>query len=383
MRTVSTLAIAAAVLAHAAAAQEASFVHRLGRDTIAVEQFTRTANRVAGQVATRQGAAVTRWEYEVTLDRDGKPTAAIYRGRNAQGQPIANQPREIRLTFVGDSVKREAVFADSTNTRMIAAARGLPYFNPAFGLMEIGFAQLRRSNAATFQFAAVGTGAGNPNPITLTALGGDTVRASTGIVYQVDRQGRLLSLDASATTNKITSQRGTAKIDVAAIAGTMRPTGALSGRGTAHASFLQSVVFVNYGRPQVRERTVWGGTLIPYGEVWRTGANEATHLATSRELTFSNGVVVPPGLYTLWILLDQTAGPQLLINKQVGQWGAGNNVYNQANDVGRVPLTLANAPEHVEEFTITIRNAGAPTRGAIDFAWGDKVATAQFTVRQQ
>ena len=383
MRTVPTLAMAAAMLAQSAAAQEASFVHRLGRDTIAVEQFSRSANRIVGQVATRQGAAVTRWEYEVTLNRDGKPTAAVYRARNAQGQPLANQPREIRLTFVGDSVKREAQFADSTNTRMLAATGGLPYFSPAFGLMEIAFAQMRKARASTFQFGAVGTGTGNPNPITLTALGGDSIRTSTGIVYMVDQDGRLLSLDANATTNKITSQRGTAKIDVAAVASTMRPTGALSARGNAHASFLQSVVFVNYGRPQVRERTVWGGTLIPFNEVWRTGANEATHLATSRELTFANGVVVPPGLYTLWIYNDRTAGPQLAINKQVGQWGAGPTVYNQANDVGRVPLTLSNAPEHIEEFTITIRNAGAPTRGAIDLAWGDKVASAQFTVRQQ
>jgi hypothetical protein len=73
----------------------------------------------------------------------------------------------------------------------------------------------------------------------------------------------------------------------------------------------------------------------------------------------------------------------LVINKQIGQWGAAipmTNVYNQANDVGRVPMTMAATPAHVEEYTITIRPAGAG-RGAIDFAWGDKVATAAFTFR--
>ena len=370
------------VCAGPVAAQEVSFIHRLGRDTMAVEQFTRTANRVTGEVASRSGNAVLRWQYDVTLGRDGRPVSAIYRGRNAAGAPLPNQPTEIRLTFVGDSVKREAVYADSTNTRMLPAVGGIPYFQPAFGLMEIAFAQLRRSRAPSLQFAAVGTGTNNPNVITLTAAGGDTVRTNTNVVYMVDREGRLLALDATATTNKLQSVRATSKLDIAALAGRMRPAGVLSARGNAHAAFLQSVVFVNYGRPQVRDRTVWGGTLIPYNEVWRTGANEATHLATSRELTFGN-VVVPPGLYTLWIYNDRNAGPQLIINKQIGQWGAGPNVYNPANDLGRVPLTLAAAPEHVEEFTITIRNAGGPTRGAIDFAWGDKVATAQFTVRQQ
>ena len=161
----------------------------------------------------------------------------------------------------------------------------------------------------------------------------------------------------------------------------MQPTGALSGRGAAHAAFMQSVVFINYGRPLVRDRTIWGGELIPYNVIWRTGANEATHLATTRELTFGN-VVVPPGLYTLWVD-NARSGPLLAINKQVGQWGAGNPmsaVYNPANDVGRVPLTLAAAPQHVEEFTINIRNLGQ-NRGAIDLAWGNQVASASFTAR--
>jgi hypothetical protein len=120
---------------------------------------------------------------------------------------------------------------------------------------------------------------------------------------------------------------------------------------------------------------VWGGTLIPADTIWRLGANEATHLATSRELTFGS-VVVPAGLYTLW-LFNRTGEPQLVINRQVGQWGTG---YDPAQDLGRVPLQMGATPEHLEDFTITIRNLGQG-RGAIDFAWGSRLATALFTVR--
>ncbi len=378
---VSLIAFAAAA-STSASAQQTSFVYRLGRDTIAVEQFTRTANRVTGEVVNRSGAAVTRLQYEVTLDANGRPTATVYRQRNAAGAPLPNAPTEIRLTFVGDSVKREAVFADSTNVRMLPAVRGTPFVGPAYGMMEVAFAQMRRAAQPTATFTLVGTGAGNPGPIVFTAAGNDTFRTPDGRVFRVDREGRIQSLDASSTTQKLLSTRSTDRVDIAAIAGRMTPTGVLSARGVAHGSFMQSVVFVNYGRPQVRERTVWGGTLVPLDEIWRAGANEATHLATTRELTFGN-VVVPPGLYSLWIYNDRNAGPQLAINKQIGQWGAAlpmTNVYNQANDVGRVAMTLAAAPAHVEEYTITIRNVG-PGRGAIDFAWGDKVATAPFTVR--
>ena len=75
-----------------------------------------------------------------------------YRAR-LTGAPAANQPREVRLTFAGDSVKREAVFADSTSVRMLAAARGVPFVYPAFGLLEVAFADLRKSKAPTVGMA--------------------------------------------------------------------------------------------------------------------------------------------------------------------------------------------------------------------------------------
>ncbi|MGH7472048.1 MAG: DUF2911 domain-containing protein [Longimicrobiales bacterium] len=359
------------------AGQDASFVHRLGRDTMAVEQYTRTANRLAGEVAARMGAAVTRIQYDVALN-DGRPVTAIYRLRSAAGTPLPNQPTEVRITFVGDSAKREAVFADSTNVRMVSAARGVPFQSPAFGLWELAFMQMRKSSTPSANFTLVTAGGGTAQ-VALAAAGGDTIRstnaAGLATIFRADREGRLLSVDATQTTQKLVSTRGNTRIDVAALAGRMSPTGALSARGTAHASFMQSVVFISYGRPLVRERTVWGGTLVPTEQIWRAGANEATHLATGRELTFGN-VVLPPGLYTLFIF-NASSGPQLVINKQVGQWGT---VYNQEQDFGRVPMTMSATPEHVEEFTINIRSLGGG-RGSIDLVWGQQMASTGFTVR--
>jgi hypothetical protein len=131
---------------------------------------------------------------------------------------------------------------------------------------------------------------------------------------------------------------------------------------------------IDYGRPMVRERSVWGGTLIPMDSIWRAGANDATHLFTTRTLTFGEGNVVAPGMYTLWV--QHTAGGTfLIVNKQTGQWGT---QYNAANDLLRVPLTMKATSEHVEEFTITLTAMGA--RGQLELAWGDKVASAQFGV---
>jgi hypothetical protein len=378
----SLLALSAAsvmALSTPAFGQEAAFVVLLGKDTVAIEKYTRTATKMTGELVSRFGAAGSRISYEVSLSSSGRPTAIIYRARPLTGNPAANQPREVRLTFVGDSVRREAVYADSTNTRMLAAARGVPSVYPAFGLLEVAFADLRKTKTTSAQMAAVGTGGGNPGVLSFTVAAGDTIRMAGGgglvTVFRVDKDGRLLAVDASGTTQKLMSTRSTGPIDFEGIAGRMTPLGQLSARGVATGSFMQSVVFVNYGRPQVRGRTVWGGLLVPPDTIWRLGANEATHLATSRELTFGN-VVVPPGLYTLW-LFNATGGPQLVINRQVGQWGT---VYDQAQDLARIPVEMAATPAHVEDFTIALRNTG-PGRGAIDFAWGGQVATATFTVR--
>jgi hypothetical protein len=135
------------------------------------------------------------------------------------------------------------------------------------------------------------------------------------------------------------------------------------------------MVLVDYGRPLVRERTVWGGTLVPFDSVWRAGANDATHLFTTRTLTMGD-VTLPPGMYTLWVLHTRT-GTSLIVNKQTGQWGT---VYDKAQDAGRVPMTMAASPNHVEQFTITVRSMGA-MRGALDLAWGGMVGTVPFTAR--
>jgi hypothetical protein len=188
-----------------------------------------------------------------------------------------------------------------------------------------------------------------------------------------DGSGRLQAVDGSMTTNKVMATRGGA-VDVAAIARTMKPTGTLSSRDVARGAFgAGGIVIVDYGRPMVRERTVWGGALVPYDSIWRAGANDATHLFTTRNLTFGD-VTVPAGTYTLWLQHTRT-GTFLVVNRQTGQWGT---QYDPAQDVARIPMQLAPAADHVEELTVSVRNNGG-NRGTIEFAWGPSVVSASFT----
>jgi hypothetical protein len=370
-------ALGAALGALPASAQPASLVYRLGKDTVAIEQYTRTPTGVSGEMVQRSGAAVVWWRYALTVGADGRPTAATLSRVPIDGALPAGTPRETRITVSADSVVREVVFADSIQRRAFAAPRALVNF-PTFiyGPTEV-LAELRRVGTAIDSLPALGM-TGTLGFIGATSIGGDLWRLRGGayaMVLQFDGAGRLQTLDGSGTTNKVLATRGPGGIDLAAVARTMRPTGVLSPRENVRAAFGPGgMVVIDYGRPQVRERTAWGGTLVPYDSVWRTGANDATHLFTTRTLTMG-ALVVPPGMYTLW-LQHTRAGTWLIVNRQTGQWGT---QYDASQDLGRVPMTITDATGFQEVFRIAVLAAGT-TSGTLELAWGDKVARAPFTV---
>jgi hypothetical protein len=378
---IAVLALAAACLSAAPLrAQPASFVYRLGKDTLAVEQFTRSASRLDGEMVQRSGGAIARLTYSMQVGRDGRPTAVTVQRFAADGTPFPNQPLAWRLRFTADSAIRETAWPDSVQRRAFAARGALANF-PTFvyGPTEL-LAGLRRARVATDSLPALGL-AGNLG-MTGFSITGDELRLRGGsyaMLMRYDAEGRLLSVDGSGTTNKVMAERGPGGLDLAALARTMQPTGTLSVRDIARGSFgAGGMVLVDHGRPLVRERTVWGGTLVPFDSVWRAGANDATHLFTTRTLTFGApgtvALTVDPGMYTLWIQHTR-AGTFLIINRQTGQWGT---QYDPAQDIGRVAMQMTPAPGFVEELTYTVRALGG-NRGALELAWGDQVATVPFT----
>jgi hypothetical protein len=197
------------------------------------------------------------------------------------------------------------------------------------------------------------------------------------VAMHFDPQGRLVHIDGSKSTNKQEVQR-VGSVDVAAVAqsfGSRPAMGQTSPRDTARATVGAAQLLVDYGRPSVRGRTVWGGTLVPFDAIWRTGANAATTFVTSTDLVVG-GQPVPAGTYTLYTW-PTAQGYQLVINKQTKQWGT---EYDQKQDLARVPLTATPLPSPVEQFTIAIEPAGA-TGGTLALRWADKQLAVPFTVK--
>ena len=80
-----------------------------------------------------------------------------------------------------------------------------------------------------------------------------------------------------------------------------------------------ATITINYGSPSVKGRTIWG-ELVPYGEVWRAGANEATTFATDKEITIE-GKKLPAGKYAFFVIPEKDAAT-IIFNKEWKQWGA-------------------------------------------------------------
>jgi hypothetical protein len=127
-------------------------------------------------------------------------------------------------------------------------------------------------------------------------------------------------------------------------------------------------ITVSYGRPYVKGRAIFGG-LVPWGQVWRTGADEATTFTTEADVMIGT-LKVPKGEYSLFTIPTEKQWT-LVLNKTAKQWGAFK--YDAAQDLGRTPMTVASASKPVEQFTIEIVPAGKQL--TLKLSWDKTVAS--------
>jgi hypothetical protein len=147
----------------------------------------------------------------------------------------------------------------------------------------------------------------------------------------------------------------------------------LSPPGEASISIAGKNISIQYSRPSIRGRKIMG-ELVPYGQVWRTGANAATKLTTDADLEIG-GLKVPKGSYSLYTL-PGAAEWKLIVNKVADQSGTD---YDQAQDLGRVDMQVSKAPQPLEQMTISLDKSGA-RGGVLRIAWENTIASVPFKV---
>jgi len=131
---------------------------------------------------------------------------------------------------------------------------------------------------------------------------------------------------------------------------------------TAETKLGTGTVTIHYNSPAMRGRTIMGG-LVPYGQVWRTGANPATTIVTTVDY-YIGKTLLPAGTHTLYSLPDEHEW-QLILNNQTGQWGT---EYHQDQDLARLPMGAKPVAAPQESMTISFEHT-TPTSTELHVRW--------------
>jgi hypothetical protein len=130
----------------------------------------------------------------------------------------------------------------------------------------------------------------------------------------------------------------------------------------------------DYSSPRMKGRKIYGD-LVPFGEVWRTGANEATTFVTTADLEVG-GKSVPTGNYTVFTVPNADKWT-LIINKKTGEWGIPYKY--ESDELARIDMKISKLPSPVEDFTISYEKSGGSCEMRID--WETTRASVEISTK--
>ena len=344
-----------------------AFVTRLGTDTLAVERFRHDPMSFEADVVLR--VPETRLiRYRAELDHDGNIrtlTATEYDPAGATAESLGPTTGRTMWRYGPGQVEVTSRRGGETReTTVDARAEAIPFIDMVHWPYELAMVRgiARDGEQELPMIMGERVGGFGFIPTGGTRL---TLRHPYRGTMEVERAtaGGIRTLDAGNTTRALVVERveDVAVVELArrfaSEERTGRGIGELSGRADATGSVGGGRVVVDYGVPRKRGREIFGA-LVPFGEVWRTGANRATHLTTERNLMIGDARV-PAGEYTLFTI----PGPDrwtLIINRQTGITGT---AHDPSADFARVAMEVGELPETVENFTISVDD------GALRIRW--------------
>jgi hypothetical protein len=134
-------------------------------------------------------------------------------------------------------------------------------------------------------------------------------------------------------------------------------------------------ITIDYSSPRAKGRKIFGG-LVPYGQVWRSGANEATTFVTDANLT-AGGKDVPAGNYTIFTI-PMADKWTLIINKKTGEWGTPYKY--EGDELARVDMKVSATPSPVENFTIALASMGGSCM--LSMSWENTQASVEISEKK-
>lgn len=146
------------------------------------------------------------------------------------------------------------------------------------------------------------------------------------------------------------------------------------GRGMAEVTLSGGKVSIDYGRPEMKGRDMLA--MAPDGFVWRFGSNKSTTLTTDADLMFGDQSLAK-GSYSAWIKHVEGDSWSLILNSEVGIWGAPGA--SRENDVLEVPLTYGTGDDSVERLTVELKDSDG--MGKLSVSWGTHRLMGSFSAK--
>ncbi len=313
--------------------EQFGLITTLGKDTVAVEYVQAGVNFVKSQAIVRSPVASKRVYGLIFMG--GQDFAYEYESRDVEGKKIdhlaINKSAEVDVQLPAHDYVH---WQYDRILRVLSASKEES--------MEITL--LAGETKQKFKFEKM-----DSNKVKIT----HPFRGSMDVT--IDTLGRLIHLDAANTTRKLTVNR----VDsvnfqelwkrFSEIEKEGKGFGQLSGRGSFSVEMGGGAISLDFGQPRRRGREIFG-KVVPYGKVWRTGANKATHLKSEVDLVIG-GSKIPAGEYTLFTMLEEESG-KLYINKETGQNG---QRYDESKNLVELRLDrVLLKDEIIEDFMIDI-----------------------------
>lgn len=355
------------------------FVTLIGEDTLAVEDLVYDDGGVTVEVLLRS-PQVVRARYRLDQSDDGALLA--YRAELWSGVSADGEPERVEVVEPGadGGWTYTRTLGGETESRAVEVdLYAVPFVDQLHWPFDAALqARVGRGDPPEGDLAMLSGARAMTYGVERDAAGLLGLRHPTrGIsAIELDDAGRLLSLDGYGTTRALTVER-VAQVDVEAFAArfeALGPMGELSGRGEAEVEVDGALLALDWGTPLKRGREIFG-KLVAYGEVWRTGANTATHITVDRDLVFGGSLEVPAGTYTLFSI-PREDGATLIFNTLTGINGQG---YDAAANLGQVEMRRDALDESVERFTIAVRDTEAG--GVLELLWDQTAYRVDFEVR--
>ncbi len=374
-------AVLAACSGTPAAEDHAAFLTLLGQDTLTAETITWTASGFEGQVVQRV-PITQRTVYRGEVGSGGE--LVRFTARITAPGDTTRPPRDVDLTLEDTMAVSVVSQGERSDTTLIPVSGVVaPSISQVAGLQEFITRLAARAGSDSFPVALISLGARRASPNAVVRTSTDSVSILTfgsPLMIRVDAEGRVLGTDGGHTTMQTTTTR-LADLDLDAVESAFlerqrqsQGQVVLSGRDTVEATVAGAEIMVDYGRPSKRGRDIFG-RVVPFGEVWRTGANAATQFRISRAMRVGEHTI-PAGMYTLFSL-PTAEGAALIVNRQTGQWGT---AYDASQDLVHLPLQVEQLGEPVETFTIAVE-PGEGRSGTLVLSWDYTRWSLPFTVQ--